>query len=456
MKGVSLKTARETAVDILCEIDKGAMSHEVLKARLDAGSLNSNDRDFVKVLVFGTLENLPYIDGRIQELAGRPASAQRPIVRNTLRISIYQFSYLKNIPSSAVCNEAVKIIEKRKLFGMKGFVNAVLRRCASETADAGDATAEQSLPEYILDILKSFLPEEDVGIVAKALLTKPPLCFRMNISLFAKEEIADCLRADAAKYLPHPIVTDSYYFTYAVNPAKLEAFNKGMIQIQGAASALACRILSPEKGSRVLDICAAPGGKTMALADMTGTGGRVIARDLTERKIKKIIENAARCGFETIITEVKDAAVFYPEDEEAFDYVMADLPCSGLGTISQKPEIRYRMNPEKIRELSALQKKILDSAVRYVKPGGYMVFSTCTFTPDENTENFEYIKNNLGLSPVDLTDKSQNHGLDLFVSWETAERHSEELKNGYIQILPGIDELTGGFFISLFRKEQHE
>lgn len=418
-----MTTSREVAAQILVEVDKGAMSNVALNEYLRKENFSSSDRDFIKYLVSGVLETLPELDHIIIDYSGKDASKQKPIVRNVLRLSIYQLLYMPNIPISAVCNEAVKIINKRKMYGLKGFVNALLRRCSENIEELSGKYSEENMPSFIKDIIAKRVGDDKTKIVLEALKNTGKLTCRFNLSKATEDDIIASLNAQNINVTKISFLNNGYILENYDDVLAINAFHDGLIQVQGASSILACETLNPSINSKVLDICAAPGGKSIALADIVGKEGIVYSRDLTESKVKMISNNALRCKMNNIIPEIKDATVFYEEDIEAYDYVMADLPCTGLGTIGHKQEIRYRINNDKINELANLQRLILDNAVRYVKPGGYLLYSTCTITFEENEENAKYIEDK-GL--IKVNDK---------------------------QLLPGIDEVSDGFYVSLFHKQ---
>jgi len=413
-----MKTARELAADILCETEKGAKSTEVLKKLLDSCALSDSDRKFTGLLVNGVLEKQGEIDRELSQYSSKKLSSMRPIVRNVMRISLYQLMYLKDIPESAVCNEAVKIIDRRKIYGLKGYVNAVLRRISEKNPKP----VKSEFPKFVRDIIAEREPER-VNEIIEAFDIPSKLTCRFLLSKASEDEILALLDSDGIIAIKDERTKAGYKLSGYGKVGDIKAFAKGLIQIQDISSIIAAEALAPANASTVLDVCAAPGGKTIALADMVGRDGHIIARDLTEKKVKLIRENAERCGLDNISAQVMDATIYNAEDENKFDYILADLPCSGLGTLGHKKEIRYRVNLEKVLELSALQKKILKNVVRYLKPGGRMVYSTCTITRQENEENAAFIEG-LGLKKI-----------------------SEQ------QLLPGIDGEVDGFFVSVFEKE---
>ena len=440
-----MASVRETAADILVKVEEGAKSTAVLGDRLDVEDLSAQDKGFLTVLVMGTLEHLLTIDEKLKGVSSVSLKKMRPFIRNLLRLSAYQLMYLDNIPASAVCNEAVKAASRRKYAGLKGFVNGVLRSIARDPSiPAETLSLRYSMPEYVLDVYRGICREEDLETVFAAMERPAPLTVRYLTGRASAQEITGSLTSQGIRAVPSGIADGSYILEDAPAPAQIRAFTDGLIQIQDVSSALCVQAAGVQPGDNVLDLCAAPGGKTVGMADSAGPDGHVISCDLTAYKTGLIEENLSRCHITNTQTVVNDATVYRPEWEAAFDVVMADLPCSGLGTIGHKPEIRYRMNAETVGGLAALQRTILANAVRYVRPGGRLVYSTCTVTAQEDESNREYILEQPGYVPEDLTPR-----IPAIASYETA-------ADGYVKLLPGMDRVNDGFFISVFRRDDND
>ena len=439
-------TARELACTVLVQVmDEGAMSHIALREALDQATetfgMEGRDRRFATALVQGTLERLLLLDAKINGLSKTPVKKMKPWIRELLRMSTDQLLFLPEIPASAVCNVAVKLAQKRKFHGLKGFVNGILRNISRDPSlpDVDDS-ARYSQQEWLVHRWEESFGREQTEIMMQAFFERRPLAVRRNTSIVNADTLYASWERDGLTAEPVPYVPDAWYLKGFESIDRTEAFRKGWIQVQDVSSMLAAVAAAPEKGASILDLCAAPGGKSMHLADLTGSGGSVLARDLTENKTRMIRENRERAGFTWMKVEEADARVLDEDLIDCMDVVMADLPCSGLGTMGHKPEIRYRITPEAIRELAALQREILAQAWRYVKPGGVLVYSTCTITPEENQENFYWIAENTPLIP---------ESLDAFLPEAL---HSETTAKGYLQLLPGIHKGCDGFFISRFRK----
>lgn len=281
--------------------------------------------------------------------------------------------------------------------------------------------------------------------MAESFLKERPLTVRMNLSLASREEIADSLESQGVKVWESGFAEDVVFLSQVDYLESLDAFLDGWIQVQDLSSSLAGDAAGVKEGDYVIDVCGAPGGKSLHIAELLHGTGMVEVRDLTEKKIALVEDNIWRSGFSNIEARVQDATEFDPDAQEKADLLIADLPCSGLGIIGRKPDIRYNVTEEQTRELAKLQREILSVVWRYVKPGGTMVFSTCTVDPAENEENVRWILSQLPFEPVDLTDR---------IGDALAETLLEDTrKKGYVQLLPGFYP-GDGFFISVFRRKE--
>ena len=458
------ENARSVALDcLMLTVEEGQFSHAVLNgARAKYAWMTPEDRSFFTRLVHGTLEYLIQADRILDARSSVKVRKMKPAVRNILRMSVYQLLYLDRIPARAVINEAVNLTAARGLHGLKGFVNAVLRRVSSERemilkdiAESKDLTYKYSCPAWIVSLLvKQYGRERAEGALA-AFLEPQPLWFRRNRTAERQASEAAGQKTDSVSAKDGNAATgacsenacpwdpDIFELRDGGKLKDPELLTGGAGWIQDLSSAIAVRAAAPAPGMTVIDLCAAPGGKSMAAADLMGNTGLIRAFDLTEAKVELIRENASRNGFSCIQTAENDARIFREDIEGTADLVIADLPCSGLGVIGRKPDIRRNASPEGIASLAALQREILSAAVRYVKPGGKLLFSTCTMTFAENDENRAWILASFpDFTPVDLRAE-----LPLLMEVPGA----ETLKEGYFQILPGALPCDG-FFFSLFRK----
>ena len=434
---------RGIVLDILSEVlDKGSFVHLVLNQALQKYQyLDKSDRAFITRVTEGTLEYLLQIDHIINKYSKTKTDKMKPLIRNLLRMSVYQILYMDRVPDSAVCNEAVKLAVKRRFTGLKGFVNGVLRTISREKASLvfDSPSLAYSIPQWMYDMWEKEYGSAKAEMIAASFLEDRPTWVRCNLSRALREAILKSLDSQGVMVkeldcLPSVLAISGYDYMEG-----LECFQNGWIQVQDATSAFVGELADPKEGDYIIDVCAAPGGKSLHLADKMKGTGMVEARDLSYQKTALIEENVARSGAANIKAVVWDALVPDEDAREKADIVIADLPCSGLGIIGKKPDIKYNMTMDKMRELSRLQRDILSVVWQYVKPGGTLVYSTCTIDPMENEGNAMWLSENFPLEPVDLSGRL---GADF---------DEPSLKDGRIQFLPGIHPFDG-FFISVFRR----
>lgn len=435
--------ARELASDVLMEIlERDGLSHVVLNQALGKYQyLEKQDRAFVTRVTEGTLEYLIQIDYVIGRYSSISVSRMKPFIRTLLRMSVYQILYMDRIPDSAVCNEAVKLAARRRFQGLKGFVNGVLRTVAREKGKFAfpDDSVRYSAPRWLVDMWREVYGEDTVRRMLEAFLAKKRLSVRCNFSLADRKTIRESLEAQGVSVEESGYSRNILYLDGIDYLEALEAFDRGWIQVQDLGSSLAAEAAAPKKGQYCIDVCAAPGGKSLHMAELLGTDGFVDARDISQAKVNLITENIRRSGFSNIRARVMDALVPDRESEEKADIVLADLPCSGLGIIGRKPDIKYRASLQSVEALAGLQREILSVVWRYVKPGGTLVYSTCTVSRKENEENAAWLAGNFPLRPVNIEER-----LDRKL-W------SETMKQGYIQLLPGSYP-GDGFFLAVFER----
>lgn len=434
--------SREIVLDILMEIlEKGNLSHLVLKQALEKYQyLEKQDRAFITRITEGTLEYLIQIDGIINRYSKVKVNKMKPVIRTLLRMSVYQIVYMERVPDSAVCNEAVKLAKKRKFQGLTGFVNGVLRNISreKETLEFASAAERFSIPQWMFDMWKCEYGQETAETIAKAFLEDRPLTVRCNTSLASVEEIRKSLAEQNISSEISPISETMLALQGYDYLEMVDVFTEGKVTVQDTSSSLVGVVAAPKKGDFVLDVCSAPGGKSLHVADLLDGTGMVESRDLTEYKIGLVEENIARCGFTNMQTMVWDATEFDPEMEGKADIVLADLPCSGLGIIGKKPDIKLRLKEEELESLAELQREILSVVSRYVKPGGKLIYSTCTINRRENEENAAWIEQNLPFKKKEIASV-------------LPEALRKDCVENRIQLLPGIHPCDG-FFIAAFER----
>lgn len=432
------ENSRELILDTLLLIDRdGEYSHIALKQVLDKYQyLDKKERAFITRVVNGTLERMIELDHIIHSFSKVKVNKMKPVIRMILRSGVYQIKYMDAVPDSAVCNESVKLAGKRGFTGLKGFVNGVLRNVSRNLAKVEYPSREKD-PEGYLSVrysLPAWLAAQwihEYGLekaeeIGEGFFAERPLCVRCNTSRISREELAERLSREGVEAAPDEEVPCALWLQGYDHVAGLPEFREGLFYVQDLSSMRAVLWADPKEGDQVLDVCAAPGGKAIHVAEMLRGTGMVEARDLTDYKVGLLEENIRRTGLANIRAVKWDATLPDQEKEEKMDIVLADLPCSGLGVLGKKPDLRYKMTPEKEEELVRLQQKILSVAQAYVKPGGTLVYSTCTIHRAENEENTRWF----------------------------LENHPKFRLRKERQLLPGADR-GDGFYIAVMEKERH-
>lgn len=448
---------REVVLDMLLSLREGKLSHTILKDTLDSYLyLDKSSRGFITRLYEGTIEKRLYLDYIIDGYSKTPVKKMKPVIMLLLEISVYQLFFMDRVPDSAAINEAIKLAKKRGLTGLSGFVNGVLRNIArnKENIALPDKNKDlikyleikYSTPRTVVEYLIKDYGNEEAEAVLEAFEEKRPLTARATRG--DRKELIKKLEGEGVKTGTDTIFPESVRILELDNLGFLGSFEDGDFVIQDESSQFIGKIVGLPSGARVLDLCAAPGGKSLLFAEMEEVD-EIISCDISESKTELIEDNVRRIGVDKIRTKVNDASLYNPDFLDGFDLVICDLPCSGLGVMGRKRDIKYNVTEDKIRELAILQKKILENAVRYVKKGGRLIYSTCTMTKAENEENFTFISEFKGFSAVDFSDKIRGY-VDRH---KDGERLVNEAKKGFIRLLPG--ELgTDGFFISEFMREE--
>lgn len=445
-------TAREAAVKMLLAVCKDKQFSHVVKGKYLDKIEEKRERALATRLFEGSLERMIELDYIIDRFSKTPVRKMKPAIAAILRMTVYQLRFMDKIPAGAACNEAVKLTKKYGFTGLSGFVNGVARSIAraeeipypeKEKNPALYLSVTYSVPVPIVDrMLAQYGAEVSEKIFASFLQTEDTISLRCMTHSTSVEILKKCF-SDADISVEAGVYSEEALRVSGVDaPERLPKFAEGAFYIQDESSMQAVLAAGLTGNERVLDLCAAPGGKTLMAADILAVRGTgtVEARDLTEAKVTLLNENKARCRAENVTVCRGDATVFRKEDEASYDVVFADVPCSGLGIIGKKPDIKLFMTDEQMTELCTLQKKILQNAVRYVKPGGVLVFSTCTLNKDENIGGYEFLKKECKLTP---------ESLEPFLSEEL---WTETTKAGYLQLIPGVHK-TDGFFVARFRKE---
>ena len=424
-------------LDMLLSINRdGEFSHIVIKNVLDKYAyLDKNERSFMKRLCQGTIENQIRIDWIIDQISKTPVKKMKPVIREILRSAVYQLEFMDGVPESAVCNEAVKLAKKRKFQNLSGFVNGVLRNIIRSNHQFAYPDEEKetsfylsiyySMPEWIVEKWMKDYGTEMTKEILSGFLSANRTTIRCNFTKISREELKSKLEKDGVKVEVIPEVDEALVISNYDSLQRLEAFHQGYFYIQDLSSMKVASVANPQPDNYIIDVCAAPGGKSLHLAEKLDGTGMVDARDVSWKKVDQIQENIERMKLQNIQAKLQDATVRDYDVIEKADLVIADVPCSGLGVISKKVDIKYKMTSEKIKEIVLLQRKILETVRAYVKPNGFLIYSTCTINKEENQKNVEWF-------------------LEQFPEFK---RCYEE------QILP-IDGKQDGFFISKLEKKE--
>ncbi len=387
-------SARETAVLTLAACERqGAWSDGHLKRAIREQKLDRRDAALATRLCYGVLQNRLLLDWRLGRVCSMRLEKLDLRVLCDLRTAAYQLLFLDKIPASAAVNEAVELAKRHSRNPRAaGLVNGVLRALLREETpeirgrdDVETLSIRTSHPRWLVEEFAGQLGLEGAEALLRADNEQPPTTAQVNILKTAPEKLAEELRTAGVEAEPHPWLSNCLLLTGTGDLERLDAFRRGDFYVQDAASRLAVTAAEPRPGLRVLDCCAAPGGKSFAAAVAMENRGELISCDIHPHKIKLLEAGRDRLGLDMIKPTLQNAAQMREDWGEAFDMVLTDVPCSGLGIIRKKPDIRYK-DPEPLKGLPKVQRGILDNCARYVRPGGVLLYSTCTLLKRENDE----------------------------------------------------------------------
>ncbi len=436
-----MKNARQEALRCLYQIEyEGAYLNIALKKQLLSSNLDKRDKAFVTALVYGVVQQrlaLEYVISLYSKVKIKKISK---FILLILKLGIYQILFMDKIPDSALVNESVKLAKRYGHMSSAGFVNGLLRTVIKNKGqipkpeDKYEALCvKHSFPKWIVEKWCNDFGEEFAASLMESLNKDAFVNVRVNTLKADKKEIMSLF----------PDAKEGNFSEFSLSLKGFDAvgsaeYKNGLITVQNEAAMLASEVLSPNPGEIVMDMCAAPGGKSTHIAQLMKNKGRVLSFDLYEHKIELINENAKRLGADIIEASVKDASVFDKKYENFADKILVDAPCSGLGIIRKKPDIKWnRCENEKF---SDIQYKILTNAARYLKKGGELVYSTCTLNKEENEMVFEkFLKEHKDFLQVDIS------------KYFSKSVKRDTLKEGYVTLYPNIDG-TDGFFISKMKK----
>ena len=435
-------SARETALQALMACrQSGAWSNSALKDLIRRDRLDPRDAALATRLCYGVLQNRMKLDFYLGQLLSMKLRDLHPVVRDILHMGIYQLYEMDKIPESAAVNESVALTKKYvKNPKAPGLVNGVLRSAVrqKDTLEQPKSYEDRySHPSQLINLLKGSLPKGTLEPMLIAHNEAPRTVVQVNTLKISAGELTQRLEREGVSAQPHLWMADALVLSGTGDLEKLPAFREGLFYVQDPAAKLSvlCARL-PKEGARLLDCCSAPGGKSFAAAIAMGGRGTITSCDIHPHKLPLIEKGAQRLGIESITARHQDATEFVPEWENAMDCVIADVPCSGLGIIRKKPDIRYK-DLEEIRQLPELQLRILRNQSRYVRPGGTLIYSTCTVLKQENEDvvaSFLAENDEFYTEPLVLPER--------FGPNET----------GMLTLIPGQHD-TDGFFICRLRRK---
>ncbi len=441
-------TARKAALEALKRTEKGAYSTIALDNILVKAGLDDRDRALASALFYGVQENQTQLDAAIAALLRKPNQKLENDVRHILRMGIYQLGYMDRIPDSAAVDEAVKLTRQTGHNAAAGFVNGILRGYirAGKRTPLPDRKKEPllwlslkySCPMWIAELWVNAYGEEICESIMSTFSGRPPIFARVNTTRCTRRELIEKLAGEGVEAREYPILPDAVELENTGDVEQLQTYRDGLFHVQDIASQLCARAVEARRRDTVLDACAAPGGKSFTIAQTAGDDCTVIACDIHTSRVDLIESGAKRLGLASVKPRRRDASA--EGSKILADRVLCDVPCSGLGVIRRKPDIKNKSRSE-LENLPELQYTILTANAACVKPGGRLVYSTCTLNPAENAGVFDrFLAENSGFEPVALQLP------------EGVKRRIEEPEH-QLTLFPERDGWDGFFMAAAVRKE---
>lgn len=441
-------TSRSLAYEVLYEvIENGAYANLLLDKALFSSTLTPIDKKFATEIVYGTIKYLRHLDHVLSFYVKRDLKITDHSARIILEMSAYQMLFMDRVPSHAVINEAVELIKGLNKAHLANFINGTLRsldrdECFILWPDKKNKTkylaTYYSFPEWIIDIFMMRAKAKGAEAMCKYFNAPSALWIRTNTLKTTRDDLVKSLEDEGIETILSKKTDEGILLKNSGSIRDLTSFNKGEFLVQDESSMLVAHALSPKKSERILDVCAAPGGKTTHIAALMENQGELIACEVQKHRLGLIKENAKKLGIEIIAPKLLDARHLPAKWQASFDRVLVDAPCSGLGVLNRRADARLRKHRYQIGELVKIQEKILDEAARVLKTGGILVYSTCTITKEENEKQVEaFLKRHPDFSlDEDLAKALPN---------------VSGIKGGMKQFLPHLDGVDG-FFIARFIK----
>jgi 16S rRNA (cytosine967-C5)-methyltransferase len=452
-----INTPRGAALTALFQVtEKGAYTQPALEQCLSAGGLNAADKRLTTEIVSGAVRRLLQLDWILNHVLRRPVERLNPWLRNILRLSAYQLLFMQRVPAYAVVHDAVELTKIKAQPGLAGLCNGVLRALSrrreditgwlEQIPDARERVSIQySLPLWLLERIESLVPAEDLAVLLDYLNRTPPAGIRVNQLRFSREELADKLRQEGCDVCAHPYLPCALQADARIQALK-ELDAAGWFSFQSFSSMLAAYILDSQPGQTVCDLCSGVGGKTTHMAEYMRNQGRILALELYDHKLAVLRERCKRLGIDIVEPRQMDVrrapAVLRPET----DAVLLDAPCSGWGVLNRRPDLRYRQRPEELPELIRLQRALLRAAADLIRPGGVLLYATCTFNPAENEEQIA------GFLQEDSRYVREGFE-DALEFFPLREQERGTVRQGSLTILPGVYGMDGMYYAKLRRKQ---
>ncbi|GAB6137433.1 16S rRNA (cytosine(967)-C(5))-methyltransferase RsmB [Halanaerobaculum tunisiense] len=445
-----MERARSVALEAIYRInEEEAYSNLVINELLGKTNLDQRDRNLVTQLVYGATRWRNSLDWVINQFANRKVEKMTPWVRNALRLGVYQINHLDRIPAPVACNETVEVAKEYCNPGAIKFLNGILRNIIRNLEELEyPALDEQpvqhlrykySYPQWLLERWRKYYGIEKTIAICQQLNQIPSLVIRTNTLKKSREELLANLEEEEVTAELIPEVAEAIKLIDYSSISNLAAFQAGDFIVQGLSSILAGHILEPTGDELVIDLCSAPGGKTTHLAQLMDNQGQLKAVELHQHKVNLIKENCERLGINNVEFHSADGREISFTDQA--DKILVDAPCSGLGIMANKPEIRWQKKPQDLQQLQELQLELLANASSLLKSGGELLYTVCTFTPEETTEVItQFLEAESDFRVVDLQEQATAYGLEA------------AYQDGYLRILPD-SSLWEGFFLAKLVKE---
>lgn len=437
--------AREIAYKVLLDIEKNKnYSNMAINKHFKDVKMSNQDRGLATEIIYGVIENKYYIDYMIDKLSKVKTNKMEIYVKTLLRMGIYQIMFLNSISDYAAVNETVNLA-KKKNSKVSGFINGILRNVIRQKEEIGKVKTKDDVDylaiKYSYDkwMIRNWMihfGKEFTEELLEANNERPNIYLRTNTLKITRDELIKKLEKQNIKAEKVNVVEEAIKVEHLKDIENNSLYKEGLFTVQDVSSMLVGKVMNPKENSLVLDVCSAPGGKTTHMATLMNNTGQVVSRDIYDHKLKLIKAASKRLGLTNVDVEEFDGMKLDRESIGKFDYVLADVPCSGLGIIRRKPEIKYK-EKEEFRQLPPIQKKILENASKYVKVGGTLIYSTCTIQDSENIDVVnEFLQKNKNFELVPIKEVN----VDL-----------ENQEKGYMKIYPNVHNMDGFFISKLIR-----